>query len=493
MAVGAKVQASKLSPLVDEDMIRKLFEFIGPLDNLVLIPSPLGSGFEAIIEYRDKDAAFTATRLTGTLFGGRPLTVTQMDVTLPSTSASTTPVTRPFGNLTLQQPYSQPGVIPGVPQQSNPMIRMGATINHPQFNGMGMGMGMGMHMNMGNQFQPMYPSPHMTLYNPNIIPPQYQQPRPIGQPLDLEKVDTKTVYVGNLPLTVTQEQLEEVFQDCGKVTRVNIAGKPTHPTRFAFMDFDTVEGAKKALASTEKAIGDRKLRVNLPKHSGPVPFLMQQAQTMQPPQPQQPSVLDATRTKYKNILIGLINRGGDHSLLKKLEELESGGPLPDLSDIPGVAADIASQSVEGSPVRAEPSSAPAGPTLLEKLVSASRRRSRSKSSTRRRSRSRSIDRDHYRGSRRRSRSRSRSGYSRSSRRYEADYGRYDYREREREPSRSERSRGYREASRERDRHRHRERDSERSRPKRSDAEKTGSDMDVRMKSPPLIAPVSTEK
>ncbi|KAF9159092.1 Protein srek1IP1, partial [Mortierella sp. AD010] len=412
-------KASKLSPVVDEDMIRKLFEFIGPLDNLVLIPSPLGSGFEAIIEYRDKDAAFTATRLTGTLFGGRPLTVTQMDVTLPSTSVSTTPVARPFGNLTLQQPYPQPGATPtagsGVTSQSNPMIRMGATINHPQFNGMAMGMGM--HMGMGNQFQPMYPSPHMTLFNPNIMPAQYQQSRPLGQPLDLDKVDTKTVYVGNLPLTVTQEQLEEVFQDCGKVTRVNIAGKPTHPTRFAFMDFETVEGAKKALSSTEKMIGDRRLRVNLPKHSGPMPFLMQQAQAMQPPQPQQSSVMDAARTKCKNILIGLINRGGDPSLLKKLEELEAGGPLPDLSDIPGVSADIATQSAEGSPVRTEPVSAPSSTTLLEKLVSASRRRSRSKSSTRRRSRSRSVDREHYRsnGGRRRSRSGSRSGYSRSSR------------------------------------------------------------------------------
>ncbi|KAF8954917.1 Protein srek1IP1 [Entomortierella lignicola] len=350
MAIGAKVQASKLSPVVDEDMIRKLFEFIGPLDNLVLIPSPLGSGFEAIIEYRDKDAASTATRLTGTLFGGRPLTVTLMDVTLPPAPVGATPVaTRPFGNLTLQQPFPQPGTVPGtgLPTQPNPVIRMGATINHPQFSGMGMAMGM--HMGMGNQFQPMYPSPHMTLYNPNIIPAQYQQTRPLGQPLDLDKVDTKTVYVGNLPLTVTQEQLEEAFQDCGKVTRVNIAGKPTHPTRFAFMDFETVEGARKALTSTEKMIGDRRLRVNLPKHNGAMPFLMQQAQAMQTPQPQQSSVLDATRTKYKNILIGLINRGGDPSLLKKLEELEAGGPLPDMSDVPGISADITSQSAEGSP------------------------------------------------------------------------------------------------------------------------------------------------
>ncbi|KAG0322126.1 Protein srek1IP1 [Dissophora globulifera] len=375
MALGAKVQASKLSPAVTEETIRKLFEFIGPLDNLVLIPSPLGSGFEAIIEYRDKDTALTATHLSGTLFGGRPLAVTLMDVTLPATTSATASAARPFANLTMQQQHAQPtvtGVAGVATQQANPMIRMGATISHPQFTGMGMGMmGMGMNMGMGigNQFQPMYPSPHMTLYNPSILPPQYQQQlRPSNQAVDLDKVDTKTVYVGNLPLTVTSEQLEEVFHDCGKITRVNIAGKATHPTRFAFMDFETVEGAKKALASMDKMIGDRTLRVNLPRHSGPMPFMMQQTQMMQPTsQPQQSPAVDATRTRYKNILIGLINRGGDPSLLKRLEELNAGGPLPDLSDL-GISPDVPSQNVEGSPGKTDQSAQPqSAASLLEKL------------------------------------------------------------------------------------------------------------------------------
>ncbi|KAI1296269.1 Protein srek1IP1 [Mortierella claussenii] len=492
MAIGAKVQASKLSPVLSEDKIRMLFEQIGPLDNLVLIPSPLGSGFEAIIEYRDKDSALVATQLTGTLFGGRPLTVTQMDVTLPPTPAGSNAGVRSFTNLTMQQQHAQQqanasisGGNGGLTPNSNPMIRMGnTTINHPQYNGMGgmgmnMGMGMGMGMPLGNQFQPMYPSPHMTLYNPNIMPQQYQQQqRPMDQQVDLDKVDTKTVYVGNLPLTVTQEQLEEIFQDCGKITRVNIAGKPTHPTRFAFMDFDTVDGAKKALSSTDKTIGDRRLRVNLPRHSGPIPFMMQQAQMMQPPQLQQTSALDATRTRYKNILIGLVNRGGDPSLLKKLEELEAGGPLPDLSDIPGFSAEAVMASAEGSPARASTEngaggggSVPTAASILEKLVSASRRRSRSRSSsTRRRSRSRSMDRDrdrdYYRRSSRRRSPSPRAGYGRSARPYDADYGRYDYRERER----SERHRGYsrereRERERDRDRERVRDRDRERERPR----------------------------
>ena len=173
-----------------------------------------------------------------------------MDVTLPLASAT--------GISASARPQQIPSA-GAVPLHGNNMIRMGATIHHPQFNGMP---GMGLNMNMGNQFQPLYPSPHMTLYNPNAMPPQYHQSRMMmdQQPVDLDKLESKRVYVGNLPLNVTKEQLEEVFQDCGKIASVNIAGKPTHPTRFAFMEFETLEATKKALSSTNKMIGDRTLR-----------------------------------------------------------------------------------------------------------------------------------------------------------------------------------------------------------------------------------------
>ncbi|KAF9302017.1 Protein srek1IP1 [Mortierella antarctica] len=479
MAPGAKVQASKLSALVTEDKIRTLFD-------------PFGAGYEAIVEFQDIEAAEAAVHLTGTLFGGRALVITQMDATQPPVSGSTS---RPFTNLTMQQQQQQQpsaqGGNPTIP--GNSMIRMGPTIHHPQFNGMpGVG-----------QFPPMYPSPHMTLYNPNILAQQFQA-RPMDQSVDLDKVDSKTVYVGNLPLTATKEQLEEVFLDCGKITRVNIAGKPMHPTRFAFIDFETIEGAKKALVSTDKVIGDRTLRINLPRHNGPLPFMLQQAQMMQAPLPTPPA-MDATRAKQKKILIKLVNRGGDPSLLKKLEELEAGKTLSE-QEMAELTSSMGTQSREGSP-RLE--------SMVDKLTSASsssRRISRSRSRQRRRSRSRSPERDYYRssrGSRRRSHSRSR--YSRSSR-YEEDYARYDYREREREREMGRRSgRGYDEAGRDRerserererergrepekDRERERERDRDRERHRssrsgdgekreKSSRESRDSGADVRMKSP----------
>ncbi|GJJ76537.1 hypothetical protein EMPS_08896 [Entomortierella parvispora] len=469
-----KVQASKLSPHATEAMIRTLFEHIGHLENLVLIPSPLGAGYEAIVEFSDADSASTATHLTGTLFAGRPLSVTLMDVTVLASPAGAS-VPRPFTNLTMQQQQQQ-GPVP--PLGSN-MIRMGATINHPQFSGMGMGL----NMTMGNQFAPMYPSPHMTLYNPNVMPPQFHQARTMDQPVDLDKVESKRVYVGNLPLNVTKEQLEEVFQDCGKITSVNIAGKPTHPTRFAFMEFETLEATKKALSSTNKMIGDRTLRINVTRNHGPLPFMLQQAQMMQAPLQTPPvPAMDAARTRQKNILIGLINRGGaDPSLSKMLEELEAGGPIQDLSSITGLSPSMASLSTETSSPKADGAAQPmTTATLLEKLVASSRRMSRSRSRTRKRSRSRSTDRDYYRSSRRRrspSRSRSRSRYSRSSRYEASEYGRYGHpdrererdRHREREPSRSGRSRGYEESGRERGRDRDRER--ERDRPKDRERER----------------------
>lgn len=251
---------------------------------------------------------------------------------------------------------------------------------------------------------------------------------------------------------------------------------------------------------------------------------------MQAPLPTPPA-MDATRAKQKKILIKLVNRGGDPSLLKKLEELEAGKTLSE-QEMAELTSSIGTQSREGSP-RPE--------SMVDKLTSASsssRRISRSRSRQRRRSRSRSPERgidqgrhlcdligttrrdiqvnnvlsflDYYRssrGSRRRSHSRSR--YSRSSR-YEEDYARYDYREREREREMGRRSgRSYDEAGRDRerserererergrepekDRERERDRDRERHRSSRSgDGEKRekssresrDSGADVRMKSP----------
>lgn len=89
-------------------------------------------------------------------------------------------------------------------------------------------------------------------------------------------------------------------------------------------------------------------RVNLPRHSGPLPFMMQQAQLMQPPpQLQQTVAMDATRKKYRSILVDLVNRGGDPSLRKKLEELDAGGPRPDMSEISGLSPEKRITGTEG--------------------------------------------------------------------------------------------------------------------------------------------------
>jgi len=115
--------------------------------------------------------------------------------------------------------------------------------------------------------------------------------------------------------------------------------------------------------------------------------MLQQAQMMQAPLPTPPA-MDATRAKQKKILIKLVNRGGDPSLLKKLEELEAGKTLSE-QEMAELTSSIGTQSREASP-RLE--------SMVDKLTSASSssRISRSRSRQRRRSRSRSPERGNER-------------------------------------------------------------------------------------------------
>src|SRR5436190_18158989 len=83
--------------------------------------SPFGGGYEAIVEFKEVDAARIAVHLTGTLFGGRPLCITLMDgssvINSISSGAMTSAASRPFNTIPIQ--HQQPGVI-----ANNPMLRM---------------------------------------------------------------------------------------------------------------------------------------------------------------------------------------------------------------------------------------------------------------------------------------------------------------------------------------------------------------------------------
>lgn len=60
----------------------------------------------------------------------------------------------------------------------------------------------------------------------------------------------RTIYVGNVNTALTDEHLKEFFSSCGPVVITKLAGDAdgNRPTRFAFVEFEHIESAHKAIA-----------------------------------------------------------------------------------------------------------------------------------------------------------------------------------------------------------------------------------------------------
>ena len=75
----------------------------------------------------------------------------------------------------------------------------------------------------------------------------------------------KKLYVGNLPFSITDEQLRDMFEQHGPTQSVNvIVDRETGRSRgFAFVEFETAEGAQAAREALDgKELEGRPLRVN---------------------------------------------------------------------------------------------------------------------------------------------------------------------------------------------------------------------------------------
>ncbi|KAI7826663.1 hypothetical protein BX661DRAFT_183230 [Kickxella alabastrina] len=67
-----------------------------------------------------------------------------------------------------------------------------------------------------------------------------------------------SVWIGNLPYTVTKDQIREFFKPCGgEITRVNLPKKDGKISGFAYVDFDKAEPVGLALAYSEQTMGGR--------------------------------------------------------------------------------------------------------------------------------------------------------------------------------------------------------------------------------------------
>lgn len=80
----------------------------------------------------------------------------------------------------------------------------------------------------------------------------------------------KTVYISDLDQQVTEEQLATFFSDCGTVVDCRVCGDPNSAMRFAFVEFQSSEGAVEALKMTGCDLGSSRVRV-LPSKTAIVP------------------------------------------------------------------------------------------------------------------------------------------------------------------------------------------------------------------------------
>jgi cold-inducible RNA-binding protein len=72
------------------------------------------------------------------------------------------------------------------------------------------------------------------------------------------------VYVGNLPYSTTEEELQELFSSCGEVERAQlITDRDTGRSKgFAFVTFATKEALDSALERNGEELSGRALRIN---------------------------------------------------------------------------------------------------------------------------------------------------------------------------------------------------------------------------------------
>jgi RNA recognition motif-containing protein len=81
----------------------------------------------------------------------------------------------------------------------------------------------------------------------------------------------KKLYVGNLPFSVTEADLRQLFEEYGTVEAVNvITDRDTgRPRGFAFVEMESAENADKAVQSLDgQDFGGRDIRVNEAKERG---------------------------------------------------------------------------------------------------------------------------------------------------------------------------------------------------------------------------------
>lgn len=98
-----------------------------------------------------------------------------------------------------------------------------------------------------------------------------QQSQPQRRPQKgMEDKIKRTVYISSIDLKVTEAELANFFSDCGRVVDCRICGDPNLAMRFAFIEFQTLDGAHQALSKSGIMLMDLPLRI-LPSKTAIMP------------------------------------------------------------------------------------------------------------------------------------------------------------------------------------------------------------------------------
>ncbi|KAH3762679.1 Polyadenylate-binding protein [Pelomyxa schiedti] len=113
---------------------------------------------------------------------------------------------------------------------------------------------------LGRQLRVMPSKTPITPPNPVLglpVPEQYLR----KQQLSVEQV-ARTVYVAGVDIQLTEEQVQQFFSVCGPVTAVRLCGDTGHPSRFAFVEFATIEAAMTAQSLSGLSVGNHAIKVS---------------------------------------------------------------------------------------------------------------------------------------------------------------------------------------------------------------------------------------
>ncbi|OMJ25707.1 Splicing regulatory glutamine/lysine-rich protein 1 [Smittium culicis] len=259
------VKVTNLCPQVEEDDVRIIFSFIGEVIQTKLIVSAAGTK-EALVTFSDTDSQELSIYLSGSELGDRKFQVSKVDPSLLSTDAISA-----FNTMTI------PGSVISASYYANPQGHIAGPLGTEfQANAYGMLPGFG-------ATQPAAATYSIPLGNPEVIAMMASKPRQLEpippsiaamihpailqhDPVKAEEI-SRTVYVGNISSTISDQELMDFFGCCGYVAYVKMAGDGSQPTRFAFIEFTTIDAAQTAMSMSGIMLAGRPLKINYSKNS----------------------------------------------------------------------------------------------------------------------------------------------------------------------------------------------------------------------------------